>query len=165
MENTQKRKRGRPRKDGQPPRTWTEEERKEYKDRNAKGNSFLRSLPSPPDGITTHQQQKHLRQSLMPAAMECVRQVTQYIAEDQVTHPKFQEVQIKVTPMRQRTWEMVLRKVVSDLKSSTVEHTTDVQRMPTEVLVEKLGDAVKDKPELKAKLFEILGGKVIDSDS
>lgn len=109
----------------------------------------------------TVSQQNHVRANLMRSASKISTQIEHYIETGEV---KVAGNIIPMTPERLSTYRLVLDRTVPTLSTTEITHKTGLANMDSAQLVSKLADLVKGRPQLRAKLQEALGGRLIEGE-
>ena len=114
-----------------------------------------------PRSQLTFSQQGQVRANLMKSAASIARQLQEYIEEGFV---KVAGKEITMTTERLQAYRLVLSKTVPDLSSTEITHKSGLEAMDSSQRVMRLAQLAQARPELRTKLYEALGGRLIEAE-
>lgn len=113
-----------------------------------------------PRSVLTTSQQSHVRANMMRTAALIAHQLGQYTEHGTLT---VAGREIPLTTERLAAWRMVLERTIPTLSSTEVKHTSALEGMATQQLINRLATLARTRPDLQRRLQEALGGMVIDA--
>ncbi len=112
-----------------------------------------------PRSQLTFSQQGQVRANLMRSASAIASQLQEYIEAGFIT---VAGKEVTMTTERLQAYRLVLSKTVPDLSSTEITHKSGLEGMDSGQLVTRLAQLAQARPELREKLYEALGGRLIE---
>jgi len=111
--------------------------------------------------VLTADQQNHHRAKLMVSAGKIVSQLDQYIKDGFITVAGKEHM---IDNTRLAAYRLVLDRTVPTISASEITHRSENETLSTEDILGKLMGIAAKKPELAAKLQEVIGGRIIQGE-